>query len=69
MIDRPVVGSGAVLRAVDGDFVLEPLGRRVTPVGLSVSEVAAVDNLLDAAERPLMADLDVVVAARADTDR
>jgi LysM domain len=56
VIDRPVVGSGAVLRATGGDFVLEPLGRRVTPVGLSAVEVTAVDNLLDAAERPLVAD-------------
>jgi nucleoid-associated protein YgaU len=56
MIDRPVVGSGAVLRAIGGDFVLEPLGRRVTPVGLSTAEVTAVDNLLDASERPLLAD-------------
>ncbi|MEP7203854.1 MAG: LysM peptidoglycan-binding domain-containing protein [Ilumatobacteraceae bacterium] len=60
MIDRPVVGS-AVLRAVDGEFVLEPLGRRITPVGLSVADVVAVDNLLGAADRPLIADLDAVV--------
>ena len=38
MIDRPVVGCGAVLRALDGEFVLEPLGRRVTPVGISAIE-------------------------------
>jgi LysM domain len=56
MVDRPVVGSGAVLRATAGGFVLEPLGRRVSPVGLSVAEVAAVDNLLDAAERRLLAE-------------
>ena len=55
MIDRPIVGAGAVLRSVGGDFVLEPLGRRVTPVGLSTADVAAVDNLLDVAERPLVA--------------
>ncbi|HVE19019.1 MAG TPA: LysM peptidoglycan-binding domain-containing protein [Ilumatobacteraceae bacterium] len=55
MIDRPLVGAGAVLRSVGDDFVLEPLGRRVTPVGLSTAEVSAVDNLLDAAERPLIA--------------
>ncbi|MEY2401968.1 MAG: hypothetical protein QOJ08_2079, partial [Ilumatobacteraceae bacterium] len=53
MIDRPVVGSGAVLRAVDGDFLLEPLGRRVNPVGVSAAEVAAVGDLLEAAGRPL----------------
>ena len=58
MIDRPLVGAGAVLRSVDGDFVLEPLGRRVTPVGLSPADLHAVDNLLDAAERPLIADID-----------
>ena len=58
MIDRPLVGAGAVLRLVGGDFVLEPLGRRVTPVGLSTAEVSAVDNLLDAAERPLIANVD-----------
>ena len=58
MIDRPLVGAGAVLRSVAGDFVLEPLGRRVTPVGLSPAAVCAVDNLLDAAERPLMANND-----------
>ena len=56
MIDRPLAG-GAVLRAADDDFVLEPLGRHVTPVGLSLAEVAAVDNLLDAAERPLPAEI------------
>ncbi|MGZ4764880.1 MAG: LysM peptidoglycan-binding domain-containing protein, partial [Ilumatobacteraceae bacterium] len=54
MIDRPVSGAGAVLRADDNDFVLEPLGRRVTPVGLSVAEVTAVDDLLESAERPLL---------------
>lgn len=58
MIDRPLVGAGAVLRSVDGDFVLEPLGRRVTPVGLSPTDVRVIDNLLDAAERPLIADID-----------
>jgi nucleoid-associated protein YgaU/two-component SAPR family response regulator len=57
MIDRPVVGCGALLRAVEGDFVFEPLGRRVTPVGLSASEVSAVSDLLDAAEQPLVADV------------
>ena len=56
MIDRPLA-AGAVLRAADGDFVLEPLGRHVTPVGLSLAEVSAVDNLLDAAERPLPAEI------------
>jgi hypothetical protein len=73
MVDRAVDG-GAVLRAVDGDFLLEPLGRRLTPVGLSVVELAAVDNLLDAADRPLVADLNfesgveapVVTATRAE---
>ena len=58
MIDRPVRGAGAVLRADEHDFVLEPLGRRVNPVGLSVAEVAAVDELLDFAERPLPFDND-----------
>ena len=58
MIDRPLVGAGAVLRSVDGDFVLEPLGRRVTPVGLSPTDVRVIDNLLDAAELPLIADID-----------
>ena len=58
MIDRPLAGAGAVLRSVDGDFVLEPLGRRVTPVGLSLADVSAVDNLLGAAMRPLIASTD-----------
>ena len=57
MIDRPLAAAGAVLRAADGDFVLEPLGRHLTPVGLSLAEVSAVDNLLDAAERPLLTGL------------
>ena len=57
MFDRQVGGAGAVLRADDIDFVLEPLGRRVTPVGLSVVDVAAVDELLRSAERPLEADV------------
>ena len=57
MIDRPLAAGGAVLRAADGDFVLEPLGRHLTPVGLSLAEVSAVDNLLDAAERPLLAEI------------
>ncbi len=56
MIDRAVAGAGAVLRADDNDFVLEPLGRHVRPVGLSVAEVTAVDDLLDCAERPLLVD-------------
>ncbi len=56
MIDRPMVGCGALLRAIDDDFVLEPLGRRVSPVGLSAADVLAVADLLDAAERPLVAD-------------
>jgi hypothetical protein len=55
MIDRPLIGSGASLRAVDGDFLLEPLGRRLTPVGLLPADVAAVSSLLDAADRPLFA--------------
>ncbi len=63
MIDRPVPGAGAVLRAADNEFVLEPLGRRVTPVGLSVAEVTAVDDLLDSAERPLLVDIDPIVWA------
>lgn len=60
MIDRHVPGAGAVLRADDIDFVLEPLGRRVTPVGLSAVDVAAVDELLRRAERPLEAALEIV---------
>ncbi len=55
MIDRPLVGSGAVLRASGDGFVLEPLGRRVNPVGLSPGEVSAVDRLLERAEWPLLA--------------
>ena len=58
MIDRRVEGTGMTLRAAEGDFVLEPLGRRVTPVGLSAVDVAAVDNLLDAADRPLVCEVD-----------
>ncbi|MEY2523585.1 MAG: hypothetical protein QOJ66_2150, partial [Ilumatobacteraceae bacterium] len=58
MIDRPIVGAGAVLRSVGGDFVLEPLGRRVIPVGLSTAEVSAVDTLLEAADRPLIVTSD-----------
>ena len=57
MIDRPVVGSGAVLRACDNDFVLEPLGVKVSPVGLSSAEVSAVDSLLERAEWPLLAPI------------
>jgi nucleoid-associated protein YgaU len=53
VVDRPLAGAGATLRADGDDFVLEPIGRRVTPVGLSAAEVSAVDNLLDASERPL----------------
>ncbi len=64
LIDRPVVGSGAVLRSSGRDFVLEPLGRRVTPVGLSAIEVTAVDDLLDAAEQPLVIDIGRVPIAR-----
>lgn len=63
MIDRPVRGAGAVLRADEHDFILEPLGRRVNPVGLSVVEVSAVDELLDFAERPLPIDADRMVWA------
>ena len=55
MVDRPLIGSGAVLRAGEDDFVLEPLGRRVRPIGLSSSEVSTVDNLLERAEWPLLA--------------
>ncbi len=62
MVDRAVVGSGAVLRADGDDFVLEPLGLRVVPVGLSEVDLIAVDNLLDSAERPLIADLDAAIA-------
>jgi LysM domain len=58
MIDRPITGAGAVLRVADDEFVLEPLGRRLTPVGLSADEVESVDNLLDASERPLLTDGD-----------
>ncbi len=54
MIDRPLIGSGASLRAVDGCFVLEPLGLRVTPVGLSAADVSAVSSLLGATDQPLV---------------
>lgn len=60
MFDRLVPGSGAVLRADDIDFVLEPLGRRVSPVGLTPAEVSAVDDLLACAGRPLQHDVEVV---------
>jgi hypothetical protein len=46
-----------VLRADEHDFVLEPLGRRVNPVGLSAAEVCAVDELLELAERPFPSTL------------
>jgi LysM domain len=65
MIDRPVGNGGMTLRADGNDFVLEPLGRRVTPVGLSAADVAAVDNLLDAADRPLVSDVDESAEAAA----
>ena len=55
MIDRSVPGSGAELRCCDTEFVLEPLGIRVSPAGLSVADVAAVDDLLERAEWPLLA--------------
>ena len=58
MFDRPVPGARVVLRADDTDFVLEPWGRRVSPVGLSVAEVSAVADLLECADRPLADDLD-----------
>jgi LysM domain len=61
MVDRMVPGCGAVLRAADGDFVLEPLGRRVTPVGLSTLEVSAVDNLLELADRPLLVEVESIL--------
>ena len=63
MLDRPVHGAGAVLRAEEHDFVLEPLGRRVNPVGLSAAEVSAVDELLATAERPLPIGADRMVWA------
>jgi hypothetical protein len=63
MLDRPVPGVGAVLRADEHDFVLEPLGRRVNPVGLSAAEVCAVDELLELAERPLPLDAERMVWA------
>jgi LysM domain len=55
MIDRPVPGAGAVLRADDTDFVLEPWGRRVSPVGLSAADVSIVDDLLRRADQSLLA--------------
>ena len=62
MVDRSVAGSGAALRADGADFVLEPLGLRVVPVGLSEVDLIAVDNLLESAERSLIPDLDTVLA-------
>ena len=60
MIDCPVPGSGAVLRCRDTDFVLEPLGIRVSPAGLSAADVCAVDDLLERAEWPLLAAVEEV---------
>ncbi len=60
MIDRQVRGAGAVLRATDIDFVLEPLGRRVSPVGLSAADVAAVHELFRCAETLLETTSDIV---------
>jgi two-component SAPR family response regulator len=59
--DRPVFGSGAELHFDGEEFVLEPLGLRVVPAGLSADEVAAVAELLETAESPLSTDNDQVV--------
>jgi LysM repeat protein len=69
IIDRAVPGARAVLRAIDNDFVLEPWGRRVTPVGLSAADVAAVDELLELAERPLPVDPDRSVVSSSPVPR
>jgi hypothetical protein len=61
MIDRPVPGSGAALRCRGTDFVLEPLGIRVSPTGLSAADVRAVDDLLERAEWPLLAAVEEVI--------
>jgi hypothetical protein len=45
-----------VLRAVDGGWVLDPIGLPLTPVGLASSEVAAVNGVLEAAAAPLIDD-------------
>ncbi|HEY7626727.1 MAG TPA: hypothetical protein VH761_06660 [Ilumatobacteraceae bacterium] len=54
LIDRPMVGSGATLRFDEAQFLLEPLGLRCTPVGLSHEDLVALDELLASADEPLI---------------
>jgi len=48
------------LRATDDTWTLEPLGLQLTPVGLTVEELAAVYDVLHEAEAPLVAEEPVV---------
>jgi nucleoid-associated protein YgaU/two-component SAPR family response regulator len=61
VVDAVVFGSGAELHLDGGEFVLEPLGIRVVPAGLSADEVAAVAELLDTAESLVTTTADEVV--------
>jgi hypothetical protein len=61
VVDGAVFGSGAELHFDGREFVLEPLGIRVVPAGLSAGEVASVAELLDTAESALTTTTDEVV--------
>lgn len=61
----PIDGAGLQLAVDGGQWVVQPLGMRVTPVGLPAREVAAVHDLLDAADRPLAVDDDTVTTPAA----
>ncbi|HSB86413.1 MAG TPA: LysM peptidoglycan-binding domain-containing protein [Ilumatobacteraceae bacterium] len=63
VIDRPVAGCGATLRAEGRGFMLDPLGLRLAPSGLAVDEAAALDELLASADGPLIVEPDAPVVA------
>ena len=50
LVDRPIVDSAATIRMIDGEFELHPLGIRFRPVGVSVDEVVAMNELLAASD-------------------
>jgi hypothetical protein len=70
VVAAPADGVEWVLRLSPAGTVLEPLGVDVTPIGLSLADVAAVQSLLAEADEPTAVHADVVTigAARSEVD-